>query len=487
MVENRENPAESRLVPALSLSLVIFVLILIPLRIIGYGYLPSDDALRHSAKVVSGKDWNEILVLRDDITMDSHPGWHAILGFVHGRVNCDTDGLVAFSVVFLFVLFCIIPALSLPRPEAWLITLLVVLLANLTFIIRLLLGRPYIFSMAVVVILCFLWPHLRNKKIPYKIMLILTLLFAASTWIHCSWHLFALPVLCFFLAREWRVSFRIMACAILGIALGALLTGHPYIFLQQTLLHTIRAFSSHQLQRMLVSEFQPFTGNSMMVIAITLMIGWRYMRGAWSRKSIDNPVFILAISGWVLGFVSVRFWLDWGMPAACVWMGREFCDVLENKIDFFSWRRFLLTLAVAGTLYVGITNDVNSRWTWNLTKEYLSAHDPEQKEWLPEAGGIIYSDDMRIFYYTFYKNPHAPWRYILGFEPTLMPEEDLEILRNIQWNFGAGKAFQPWVKKMQTEDRLILRGGKKTPPDIPGLEWHYAATGIWVGRLPKND
>jgi hypothetical protein len=92
---------------------------------------------------------------------------------------------------------------------------------------------------------------------------------------------------------------------------------------------------------------------------------------------------------------------------------------------------------------------------------------------------------MGVFYQTFYKNPHAPWRYILGFEPTFMPPDDLQIYRNIQRNFGAYKAYQPWVKKMRPEDRLVIRSGPAAAPGVEGLEWHYTARDLWLGR--KSD
>ena len=34
---------------------IVFTIILIPLKIISYGFLPMDDALRHAAKTISGK------------------------------------------------------------------------------------------------------------------------------------------------------------------------------------------------------------------------------------------------------------------------------------------------------------------------------------------------------------------------------------------------------------------------------------------------
>jgi hypothetical protein len=44
-------------------------IVLIPLRILGRGFLPPDDALRHAAKAVSGREWSEILVLRPGVAL----------------------------------------------------------------------------------------------------------------------------------------------------------------------------------------------------------------------------------------------------------------------------------------------------------------------------------------------------------------------------------------------------------------------------------
>ena len=106
--------------------------------------------------------------------------------------------------------------------------------------------------------------------------------------------------------------------------------------------------------------------------------------------------------------------------------------------------------------------------------------------WLPDPGGILYNGDMDLFFQTFYKNPKADWRYILGFEPGLMRPEDLDVLRKIQWNYGDARAYEPWVKKMRAQDRLAIRGTSGAPPRIPELEWHYAVSHVWLGRLPRH-
>ena len=466
---------------------VISCIIFIPLKIIGYGYLPGDDALRHSAKVISGKNWNEILVMRPEARIDNHVGWHAILGFVHRATGCDAEGLVVFSVVSLFILFCLVPVFFLRRTESWLCALLLIFLADPLMIIRLTLGRPYIITMSFLLALCFLWPRLKSKRLPLGTMALFTALAALTTWIHGSWYLLIIPIASFFLAREFRAGILFTASVILGVLCGAIMTGHPYLFLKQNVLHMFFALGGNTLTRMLVSEFQPFVGDALIVFTVILMLIWRRLRGAWNIKAIDNPVFILAAIGWVLGFKVLRFWIDWGMPALAVWLACELQDYFKKSLKPSSGLRVVIAVTAALVFYLAVTADVGGRWTRKLTTEYLTAEDKEQAAWLPGPGGIIYSDEMSVFYDTFYKNPHAPWRYMVGFETALMPPEDLAIFRNIQWNFGAYKSFEPWVKKMRPQDRLILKRPSGEAPKIQGLEWYYAATDTWIGRLPGHS
>ncbi len=70
---------DSKLVPPVIFILIIFTFFMIPINVLSKGFLPEDDALRHAAKVISEKEWTEILVLRPEIQADSHTGWHKIL------------------------------------------------------------------------------------------------------------------------------------------------------------------------------------------------------------------------------------------------------------------------------------------------------------------------------------------------------------------------------------------------------------------------
>ena len=339
--------------------------------------------------------------------------------------------------------------------------------------------------MAVLLMICFLWPSLKSKKINFKIIIFLTIAIALSTWIHCAWYLFALPIIAFLLAREWRAGMLFSACAVSGIMIGSCFTGHPILFIRQTILHFFLAFGSVDTQKLLVSEFQPALADASIVVIAAGLLGWQCLRGKWDRKLVDNPVFILAALAFVLGTISRRVFLDWGMPVIAFWFATELDKFFVSNLKI-PRQRIALSIIACFVLYLFVTSDSESRWSRFKPIDYLSAEDPEQKQWLPDPGGIVYSDDMGIFYQTFFKNPNADWRYILGFEPAIMPEADLKIYRDIQQNRATYKCFYPWVNKMRSQDRLIIRGAPDAKPKIAELEWYYVAHETWSGRLPRN-
>ena len=89
---------------------------------------------------------------------------------------------------------------------------------------------------------------------------------------------------------------------------------------------------------------------------------------------------------------------------------------------------------------------------------------------------------MDVFVKLFFEHPAASWKYALGFEPGMMTEDNLRVLRDIQRSYDAPSSYAPWVARMERADRLAIRSMAR--PDIPELEWHEAATGLWLGRRP---
>jgi hypothetical protein len=173
------------------------------------------------------------------------------------------------------------------------------------------------------------------------------------------------------------------------------------------------------------------------------------------------------------------------VPALALWLAREFANLTEAAFRLNPIRRLGSTAFACAAFFLVITSDYGGRWTNNLTVNYLSPENPDVAGWLPDRGGVFYSDDMSLFYQTFFKNPHGDWRYMLGYEPTLMPEEDLQVYRMIQWNYRDAKAFEPWVVRMGPADRLVVRRARSGKPEIAALEWKYVATMIWSGRKPR--
>lgn len=479
-------PASNRppVIPILVWVAVGTVLCLLPWRILGFGFLPPDDALRHAAKVLSGKSWQEILVMRPGITIDHNPGWHWILGWIHRLSGGDASALVRFSVASMFLLFALSPLPWLKKPETWLASLALLMLLFPYFALRAFVGRPLLLSMAVTLILLSLWTPAQAPQAPWKRLLGSTILIALATWVHGSWYLFALLPAVFFLAREWRKGLDLTFCWLVGTVGGALLTGQPFEFLRQSALIPFLALGQSAPLNSLVGEFQPNTEPYPPLALLAVMLAWRKVAGRPLSALWRDPIFWLVVLGWLLSFRVVRFWLDWGLPALALWLARQFQDLLPN-LSVGSWKRIALGAAAGAALFLFVASDRGQHWSQYGRFSALDASKPADAEWLPEPGGILYSVNLSVFYDFFFTNPRGNWRYALGFEPSFMQEQNLAVYQDLWRTLNAIRACAPWVRQMTSADRLVLLGPPGTPPAFRTLEWRYAGGNTWVGRLPK--
>lgn len=475
-----------RYIPLFVWVAIVATLVLIPLKIVGYGFVPVTDAMRYAAKALAGKSWADILVLRADAPVDHSAGWELIIQAVHRVTGTGTDGLVAFSVAGLFLAFVAVPLIWLRRAEAWLAALLITVAAAPVNLIRITGGRPYILEMVVVMSVLLIWSPLSRFRLGQTAKMILTTaLMAAVVWIHGCWYLYGLVLAAFLFAGEFPVGARFGICWLVGSVIGAALTGHPFTFLGDEVALALTAFSQHTVQRQLVTEFMSQTPDTLLLVCAAGLLLWRVARGRWTSATIFNPAFMLAVLGAIAGMQVYRFWLDWGVPALLVWMALEIQEAIEaGALDAIG--RATAAALLCASFYFATTTDVGGRWTNSLDVEYMMQDDPELAGWLPEKDGIIYSTNMDVFYETFFKNPRAPWRYVLGFEPTFMTADDLKTLRTIDFYHGAPQAYEPWVKKMRPQDRLVVRSASGRAPGIEGIEWKYAVKNTWIGRVPRK-
>jgi hypothetical protein len=145
-----------------------------------------------------------------------------------------------------------------------------------------------------------------------------------------------------------------------------------------------------------------------------------------------------------------------------------------------------VTAAAVAVMYLAVTADVGGRYTEALKSPVLTHPVEEYRSLLPDAGGIFYCTDMHLFYELYYRLPDSRFRFSTGFEPGMMPPDDLKVLRAIQFNNGLVKAYEPWFNKMTARDRVVLWSPAK--PEWPGIEFTPFYT-RWIGKKapPKAE
>src|SRR5258706_11266971 len=163
------EPMIERLLRSGILILCLAVFLLIPLRIVAYGYLPIDDALRHAAFAVGDRNWGDIMLLSPDLRpdIDGQAGWHSFLRLVHQVTGWSPTRLVDFSVVLAFLTFTVGGLIASGNPPAWLLGCALMTVIDPQIFTKLALGRPLFLTMTAVVVLNFLWT--RARPLPWRI------------------------------------------------------------------------------------------------------------------------------------------------------------------------------------------------------------------------------------------------------------------------------------------------------------------------------
>jgi hypothetical protein len=461
-----------------------FLLLLIPLKISSYGNIPPDDAMRHAAFAVDNRTWGEVLVLRESIldSVDSHPGWHSLLRFLHQTLGFDTEGLVIASFVSAFFLFTTIGLYASGRPLVWMITLLTLYLVDGGVIIRVLLGRPFAISMAIALAILFIWQ--RENRLPKIIEYATTsFLLGFAIYLHPSWYLWLIFPPAFALCGRWEDAFRFGTCLLIAMLIATGLAQSYYNIVFYPLHHWLISMTQDPLRRVhLVGEFQPGTGVLLVVITVVITIVTLSLRGRDWRQLVSRPDFCIMVIGWVAGLYVTRFWSDWGSVGFIVWL----CGMLSS-LEFRSAPSEKLKVAVSVLICISllllIGSDTGGRYSHPLKDVLVTKPVEELRKALPDKGGILYGTDMRFFYQTYYRMPDAGFRYVIGFEPGMMTRENWDTLRKIQFNDGSKASYALWLKKMTYADRIEIPASYK--PAIDGFEFESYA-GRWIGKKVKQ-
>ena len=462
----------------------MMVFLVIPLKIISYGYLPGDDALRHTAFAVDNRNWNEVLLLNPEFhaNLDSHPGWHAFLRFFHQHLGFTQEDLVILSVTMAFVVFTWAGLAVSGNPLAWQFACAIVAATEHSLFQRFLLGRPMFFSMTALAVMLFVWT--RSKPVrPWVEALVAVFLLTLSIYMHPTvWYLWSMPGLALVLCKRWRSAFILGGALVVSICLAALLLGSWYnVLVLPMLVIKYSILQDPLLGTSLVGELQPSGGptTGLLIVAGVLMIKW--WRGGSLRDELSKVDFVLVVMTWLLGMHMMRFWFEWGLPALTVWLCRQIKQILDLKLNGFARVSDSLWLAAfsAGVLFMGTTADIGGRYTQNLKSPLLTKPVDDFRAQLPDEGGILYTLDMTVFYKLYYRMPDLKFRFSTGFEPGFMRPEDLKVFRAVQFNENLLDSYGPWIQKMTPKDRLIIYYPVR--PVWPEMEFtqFYSA---WIGK-----
>jgi hypothetical protein len=373
-----------------------------------------------------------------------------------------------------------------PKPMAWVIGLLLAGIVYPGIITRLMLGRPFLLTGAVAIALFKLWQNMTDNNIWSKKLLFSVVMIATAVWIHGSWYLLLLVPFAFFLAGQHRASIGILVSITLGTIIASIMTGAPLDFFRFHFIVPLRIFSENLLNRQLVIEFQsmrlPFSSLTICVLVVIALV--QKCRFKLADLTVD-PVFMLMVTGLLLGVNTRRFWLDWGLLAMILWLALKISDLIKNSDSLASPRvRYCLTIFFCVLLIFVYTHDAGGRFSNTSFFSAVQFDDPQLHGWEPGEDGIIYSDNMTAFYAHYYAYPNAKWKYAIGYEPVLMPEENLVVYRDILFHNRRDHSFEPWIKKMRPQDRIftskILNGYKD-------IEWIRGSLHFMIGRLKQKN
>ncbi|WP_309384978.1 hypothetical protein [Cerasicoccus frondis] len=457
------------------------------------GFSPSADALRHVGKVFSGKDWSEIFLVRDGVYEgnDSHPGWHWLLGVLQQLTHCSPDTLLVFSMIIAYTCYAGGPLLLMRRPEAYFLAVFVAYLLDQSGFDRVFMARPFVITQAALAVYLIVWDKLAFRRSNWNWWAGVITLSALQTWIHPNWYLMAFPcgviVLSGFLSDRLQNALAFCVAIGVGIVCGAVLTGHPAQILIYYLKHVFWAMSEVPLQTQKVPELRSYIAPPVVLLFTLGMITLRFLTPKWPGVRLSHPALILAGAGAVLGLYVGRFWMDWGLVGLTVWLALEIQAFLEAEMDAKHPARLVLAACIVFISAPFIVTMHHAGEAQSVKENiWVQQHAEQNPDWLPGPGGVVYTPDMNVFFVYFYQFPQADWRYILGYEAALMPEEDLEVYLDVK----ADKVLnhlQPWVDKMRPEDRLIIQTDRRLKGVFPGLDWSSVGNEFQVGRIPPKD
>ena len=474
----------------LAIIIIAIALILIPLKIISIGYKPLDDACRHVAFSMGNRNWSDILVITPGLESDHNAGWHTLLRVVQRCLNFDKEQLLNFSIIFLFLLFNLTGAITSRNCAAWFVTMLIIFIIQIDFFSRLVCGRPFIISCSAALILFKIWftepKEKSDNPSKFIIYLISFIALTVSVWLHGTWYNFLLIPITLFLSGKPLKALELIVLIAISTLAGAYLTGDFHEFLYFHYQATLNILSEKIYNWQLVTEFAEGNVYYAWLFPIVIIISLLHKMNKLKLNELSrDSVFIFILLSWLLSLRVTRFWFDWGLIAVCYWLSGKISVLISEmesvKKPFIRYFLFLFLIAAS----IVIIPQAN----WDKRAEHKSNiadfSKQELADFIPEEGGIVYNDSMSEFYFNYYTYPEAKYRYILGFEPAIMPQEDKVVFRDIVFTNYHYSAYKPWIAKLTPKDRIYTK--VNISDYYKELDWIKASSKLWIGKLKNRN
>ncbi len=414
-----------------SLFLISAILVIVPLKILSYGWAP------HYAMLISAT-----LTKNGDFPL-SKEGIRKGISSNTPIYDVEKERNLIYIVFITFILFNIVGICCSPKEIAWFVAMSLIMLTNGNFIIRLLNSSPQILICILLMIVIALF--YRNIKENSKLSMILLLLYIYMLRSVIPPEIYAIDII--------NVNYKYYMSQQLKDLLPLIIENCWLFFVP-----FIMWLSAYKKKSKIIQEFD----DALLFVVLFLQL------------------FIN------LGYNDLILYRD---TILLMWLTYKFSEIINNILCFKELRiKYSMGIYVLLLFFFLSTHDGLGRYSKNAIETMpIDFNRTELVDWVPESGGIFFNDNVDFVFSQYYWNPNVKYSY---FYPNsfLISEKEKENILNIKRMIDNKETplpdyYREWVDQMRPIDRLIT---SKKINGLEKIEWLQCGRKIWIGRLKNN-
>ena len=419
-----------RFLKCFSILVISAILVLIPLKILSYGWTPNYAMLISSALTQSGdlpiSQENIKESIRDNTT-------------IYEKAKEDNT---IYIITCTFIIYNIIGLCFAPNKFAWFTSLSILMYSNGKFITRLLNCSPQILLCSLLLALYPIFSHYIKEHPKTASLSIIIYIFMLRAIIPPEIY-----------------------------AIDEININYSYIW-------------SIQLQ-----DFIPIlVENCWLFFAFNIIWLSSYKKKTSISQQLDSPVLLVALLLQILiniGYIDFAMFRD---TLVLIWMTEQLSEIIEKSSCFKELRvKTALGIYVLVVFFLLATHDGEGRYSKKAIDSMpINFSLKELDGWKPEPGGVIFNDNIDFAISQYYSKPDANYSfsYLNNFS---LFEKERENILNIKRMINNKKIplpdfYEEWVEQMSHKDRLIA---SKRINGLENIEWLKCGRKLWLGRLKK--